>query len=82
MVQQRLSPRRFVEEGFERRQFRVPFNEGRDRAETRQRFGIELPNFRDDARAVVVDPQYSPAVELPDVVAGKVDLADRRRAAR
>src|SRR6516165_9114753 len=78
-VEQRRGARGFADKDRERRQVGVPFDQSGNRAKSRQRLGVKLPDFGDDARAMVVDAQRAAALELPDAVAGEVDLADRGR---
>src|SRR5215472_5131475 len=78
-VEQRRGARGLVDEDRESRQVGVPFDQGGNRAKSRQRLGIEFPDLGDDARAVIIDAQRAAALELPDAVAGEVELADRGR---
>src|SRR6516164_3865327 len=78
-VEERRGARGLVDEDGEGRQVGVPFDQGGDRAEARQRLGVQFPDLWNYARAVVVDAQHAAALELPDAVAGEVDLADRGR---
>src|SRR5215472_1555244 len=78
-VEQHRGARGLVDEDGEGRQVGVPFDQSGDRAKSRQRLGIELPDLGDDAFAVIVDAQRAAALELTNAVAGEVDLADRGR---
>src|SRR6516165_10200344 len=78
-VEQPRGARGLVDEDRERRQVGVPLDQGRNRAKSRQRLGVEFPDLGDDARAVIIDAQRAAALELPDAVAGEVELADRGR---
>src|SRR5215831_630363 len=78
-VEQRRGARGLVDEDGEGRQVGVPFDQSGDRAKSRQRRGVEFPDLADDARAVIVDAQQAATLELPDAVAGEVDLTDRGR---
>jgi hypothetical protein len=46
---------RFVQQGVERRDVGIPFDQRRHRAETRQRGPVQIPDGRRDAGAVMVD---------------------------
>src|SRR5712692_7271081 len=71
------STRRLVDQHFERRHSGVPFDEGRHRAEAPERGRVERPDLGHDARTVIVDAKRTAIFELPDGVAGEMDLADR-----
>src|SRR5215472_2856392 len=81
-VEQRRGARGLVDEDRESRQVGVPFDQSGDRAKSRQRLCVQFPDLGDDARAVIIDAQRAAALELPDAVAGEVDLADRARRQR
>src|SRR5712692_3195173 len=70
-----LGARRLVHKHFERRHVGIPFDERRHRAETRERFCVERPDLRRDARAVIVDAEHPSAVEPPLGVPRNMDLA-------
>src|SRR5258705_11045650 len=63
-----------VQQDLERRKVGVPLNQRVYRAEASKRRGIERPDRLYDPGAVVVDQNVH---VLGDVMAGKVDLADR-----
>src|SRR5687768_945282 len=65
---------RFLDERRERRDVRIPFDERRHRTEPRERGGIQLPDFRADARSVVVDEHVAIAS-----MAREMDLLNGRR---
>src|SRR5216684_7476131 len=69
--------RRLVDQHFERRHVGVPFDEGRHRAEARERRRVERPDLGRDARTVIVDAKRAAVFELPRGVSGEMDLADR-----
>src|SRR6187397_1298965 len=69
---------RLIDERLQWRNVVVPFDQGWDRPEQRERLLVQRPDFRDDARAVIVDTQGLAIAELPHRVPGKVDFADRR----
>src|SRR5712692_670723 len=71
------STRRFVDQHVERRHIGVPFDEGRHRAEARERRRVERPDLGRDARTVIVDAKRAAVFELPRAVSGEMDLADR-----
>src|SRR6516225_9293522 len=78
-VEQRRGARGLVDEDRQGRQVGVPFDQSGDRAKSRQRLSVKFPDLGNDARAVIVDAQRAAALEVPDGVAGEVDLADRSR---
>src|SRR5208282_1709122 len=63
-----------VQQDFERRKVGVPLNQCGHWTEASERRGIERPDRLYDPGAVVVDQNVH---VLGDVMAGKVDLADR-----
>src|SRR5579875_3048393 len=67
-----------IEQDLEFRQIGIPFDQARDRAEPRQRLGVERPDLGIDARAVVVDTQPQTPFDLLHAVPREMDLADRR----
>src|SRR2546430_8388858 len=71
-----LRLRRFVEQHRERRHVGVPFNERRHAAEECQRLGVKRPHLPRNARAMVVDADRAPALEIAHLVTREVDLAD------
>src|SRR5262252_3548290 len=78
-VEQHLGARGLVDEDGKGRQVGVPFDQSGDRAKSRQRLGVKFPDLGDDARAVIVNAQRTAGLELPNAVAGEVDLTDRGR---
>src|SRR6184192_660583 len=70
---------RLGEQHLERRYVGVPFDERGDGAEAFERLGIERPNGRRHARAMVVDAQHLAVVELTHRVPGKMDLSEGGR---
>src|SRR5262245_39174674 len=78
-VEQRRGACGLVNEDGEGRQVGVPFDQSGKRAKSRQRLGVKFPDLRDDARAVIIDAQRATALELPNAVAGEMDLTDRGR---
>src|SRR5260370_20959009 len=78
-VEQHRGARRLVDEDGKGRQVGVPLDQSGNRAKSRKRLGVERPDLGDDARAVIVDAQHAAAFELPNAVAGEVDLTDRGR---
>src|SRR5216684_6895380 len=71
-----LRLRRFVEQHRERRYVGVPFDERRHAPENGERLGIERPHLARDTRAVVVDADRAPVLEVAHLVTREVDLAD------
>src|SRR5712691_13320132 len=59
-LQRGLGACRLLHQYFERWYVGIPFDERRHRTEARERFGIERPNLRCDARAVIVDAEQPP----------------------
>src|SRR6516225_9083807 len=76
-VEERRGARGLVDQDREGRQVGVPFDQRGDCAKSRQRLGVKLPDLGDDARTVIIDAQRAAALELPNAVAGEVNLADR-----
>src|SRR5882762_3907167 len=77
-----LRLRRFVEQHRERRHIGVPLDERRHAAEECERLGVKRPHLLRNARAVVVDADRAPVVELAQPVAGEMNLADAHGAQR
>src|SRR6185437_14025378 len=71
------SSSRFIKQRFERRDIVVPFDQSRNRPESRERFPIERPHLRNYAGAMVVDAQRSAIGKLADGVTGKMNFSDR-----
>src|SRR5712691_2648957 len=69
---------RFADENLQRRNSVVPFDQGRDRSEARDRLAVERPYGRIDGGAVIVDANADPFRQRSEGVAGEMDLADRR----
>src|SRR5579875_1414436 len=67
-----------IEQDLEFRQIGIPFDQARDRAEPRQRLGVERPDLGNDARAVVVDTQPQTPSDLWHAGPREMDLAERR----
>src|SRR6266568_8789303 len=70
------------EQNVEGRNVVVPFDEGRNRTEARERLAIKRPHILADARRVVVDAQDAAVWKRPDGVTRKMDLPDDRRRQR
>src|SRR5215471_9695437 len=64
-VEEHRGARGLVHENCEGWQVGVPFDQSGNRAKARQRLGVEFPDLRDDARAVIIDAQRATALELP-----------------
>src|SRR5437764_7843030 len=78
-IGQLLRMPRLVQEDFERGNIGVPLDQGGNGAEAPERSGIELPDRLRYPRAVVVDQDIR---VFGRVMAGEMDLADRRRRQR
>ena len=76
LFQKASSALRLGHQDVERRNIGVPFNQRRYRAEACQRFRVECPHLGGDTRAMIVDSQCAPVIELPDGVTREMDLAD------
>src|SRR5262245_10838095 len=63
---ERAGTGRLLEQNAERRNIIVPFDQGWNRTEARERLPIERPHLLDDARAMIVDAQDRAVGERPD----------------